>query len=151
MLYEFKIDNNGDGVEDITYQIRFTTQTRNSDTFLYNTGPIKALDDPNRNFYQTYTLTRIENGRTVLTAGPMLTMPDNVGPASTPSYGGNGSGIYEYTEASGGKGRVFAGQTDEAFFSDLAQAASVVRLTGRVPAGASDITFAYGLAMGRTR
>ena len=55
VLYEFKIDNNGDGVEDITYQFRFTSQVRNPNTFLYNTGPIKALDDPNRNMYQTYT------------------------------------------------------------------------------------------------
>jgi hypothetical protein len=119
VLYEFKIDNNGDGVEDISYQLRFTTQTRSGDTFLYNTGPIRALDDPNRNVLQTYTLTRVENGRTVFTAGPMLTMPDNVGFASTPNYGGNGSGIYEYSEATGGKGRVFAGQTDDAFFLDL--------------------------------
>ena len=33
-------------------------------------------------------------------------------------------------------------------FSDLAQTASIVRLTGHVPAGARDVTFAYGLAMG---
>ena len=48
----------------------------------------------------------------------MLTTPDNVGFASTPNYGGNGSGVYEYNDA-GGKGRVFAGQTDDAFFLDL--------------------------------
>ena len=119
VLYEIKIDNNGDGVEDITYQFRFTSQTRNPDTFLYNTGPIKSLADPNRNLSQTYTVTRIDNGRTVFTAGPMTTMPDNVGFASTPDYGGNGSGVYEYTESNGGKGRVFAGQTDDAFFLDL--------------------------------
>ena len=118
VLYEMKIDNNGDGVEDITYQFRFTSQTRNPETFLYNTGPIKGLDDPNRNLSQTYTLTRIENGRTVSTAGPMTTMYDNVGFASAPSYGGNGSGIYEFADANG-KGRVFAGQTDDAFFLDL--------------------------------
>jgi hypothetical protein len=119
VLYEFKIDNNGDGVEDITYQFRFTSQTRNPETFLYNTGPIKAPDDPNRNLSQTYTVTRIDSGRTTFVAGPMTTMPDNVGFASTPNYGGNGSGVYEYTEANGGKGRVFAGQTDDAFFLDL--------------------------------
>ena len=69
--------------------------------------------------YQTYTVTRIENGRTVFTAGPMRTMYDNVGPASTPNYGGNGSGIYEFRQADGGVGRVFAGQTDDPFFLDL--------------------------------
>jgi len=69
--------------------------------------------------YQTYTVTRIESGRTVFTAGPMRTMYDNVGPASTPNYGGNGSGIYEFRQADGGVGRVFAGQTDDPFFLDL--------------------------------
>jgi hypothetical protein len=119
VLYELKIDNNGDGVEDIAYQFRFTSVTSNPNTFLYNTGPIKSLDDPNRNLFQTYTVTRVENGRTVATAGPMKTMYDNVGPASTPGYGGNGSGIYEFRQADGTTGRVFAGQTDDAFFLDL--------------------------------
>ena len=119
VLYELKIDNNADGVEDITYQFRFTSQTTNPNTFLYNTGPIKSLDDPNRNLFQTYTVTRIDSGRTTLTAGPMRTMYDNVGPASTPNYGANGSGIYEFRQPDGTTGRVFAGQTDDPFFIDL--------------------------------
>jgi Domain of unknown function (DUF4331) len=120
VLYEIKIDNTGDAVEDITYQFRFTSQTRNPNTFLYNTGPIKTLDDPNRNFYQTYTLTKFNGaGQATLTSGPMLTMPDNVGQASTPNYGGFGSGIYGYNESVGGTGLVFAGQSDDAFFLDL--------------------------------
>jgi hypothetical protein len=118
VLYEFKIDNTGDGVEDISYQFRFTSQVKNPNTFLYATGPIRGLDDANRNFTQTYTVTRIENGRTVFTAGPMLTMYDNVGPASTPAYGGNGTGIYGFSQQ-GGTGHVFAGQTDDPFFLDL--------------------------------
>jgi hypothetical protein len=119
VLYEFHIDNVGDGVDHIKFQLRFTTQVRNGNTFLYNTGPITALDDPNRNVYQTYTLTRVDNGRTTYIAGPMLTMPDNVGPASTPAYGGNGSGIYSFKQADGSSGLVFAGQTDDPFFLDL--------------------------------
>jgi hypothetical protein len=118
VLYELKIDNNGDAVEDITFQFRFTSQVRNPNTFLYNTGPIKTLDDPNRNLLQTYTLTRLDAGRVTFEAGPMLTMPDNVGFASTPGYGGMGSGIYGFNTA-GGTGRVFAGQTDDPFFLDL--------------------------------
>ncbi len=119
VVYEIKIDNNGDGVEDISYQFRFTSQTVNPNTFLYATGPVKSLDDPNRNLFQTYTVTRVENGRAVSTAGPMRTMYDNVGPASTPNYGGNGSGIVEFKQADGTTGKVFAGQTDDAFFLDL--------------------------------
>ena len=119
VLYEIKVDNNGDGVEDITYQFRFTSQVNNPNTFLYATGPITSLDAATRNMYQTYTVARIEGGRTVFTAGPMRTMYDNIGPASTPNYGGNGSGIYEFRQADGSLGRVFAGQTDDPFFLDL--------------------------------
>src|SRR5262249_61985311 len=78
-----------------------------------------AIDDANRNMYQTYTLSRVEGGRTVFTSGPMRTMYDNVGAASTPNYGGNGSGIYEFRQGDGSVGRVFAGQTDDPFFLDL--------------------------------
>ena len=46
-------------------------------------------------------------------------MYDNVGPASTPGYGGRGSGIYTFRQADGGNGLVFAGQTDDPFFLDL--------------------------------
>ncbi len=116
--YEFKIDNNADGVEDITYQFNFTNQIRNPNTFLYNTGPITSLDSVNRNFSQTYTVSRIESGRTVLTTSPMLTMYDNVGFASAPNYGSNGNGVFQFAQ-SGGNAQVFAGQTDDPFFLDL--------------------------------
>src|SRR5476649_1159747 len=77
VLYEIKIDNNGDGVEDITYQFRFTSGVVNPNTFLYATGAIKSLDDPARNLYQTYTVTRVESGRVTGTFGRMRTMYDN--------------------------------------------------------------------------
>ena len=54
VLYEIKVDNNGDGEEDVTYQFRFRTETRNQNTFLYNTGPINSLDDPNWNIYLSW-------------------------------------------------------------------------------------------------
>jgi hypothetical protein len=116
--YDFKIDNSGDGVEDITYRLQFTNQIKNPNTFLYGTGQILSLDSANRNFSQTYTVSRIEAGQTVLTAGPMPTMYDNVGYATTPDYGGRGSGIFAFNQ-SGGQAQVFAGQTDDPFFLDL--------------------------------
>ena len=69
---KLRADNTGTGAEAIKFQLRFTTQVRNSNTFLYNTGPIKSLDDPNRNVVQSYTLTRIDKGVTTfvfVTAG----------------------------------------------------------------------------------
>ena len=38
VLYEIMVDNNGDAVEDVTFQFRFRTEVRNPNTFLYNTG-----------------------------------------------------------------------------------------------------------------
>src|SRR5580765_5603190 len=47
VLYRINIDNDGDGIADVIYEFRFTTDITNPDTFLYNTGPIGSLDDPN--------------------------------------------------------------------------------------------------------
>ena len=63
VLYELKIDNSGDAVEDVTYQFRFRTETRNPGTFLYNTGPIDTLSHTDWNRPQFYSVTRVEAGR----------------------------------------------------------------------------------------
>src|SRR6266699_3888796 len=57
VLYEIHIDNDGDGYADISYQFRFNTQVVNPDTFLYNTGPIQALNSPTWNRRLTYDVT----------------------------------------------------------------------------------------------
>jgi hypothetical protein len=59
VLYEIHVDNNGDGRADVTYQFRFSTCLRNDATFLYNTGPIQSLDDPNWNSRQFYSVTKV--------------------------------------------------------------------------------------------
>ena len=63
VLYEIMIDNNGDAVEDVTYQFRFQTSVRNPNTFLYNTGTITSLDSTNWNVTQNYNVTRIDGPR----------------------------------------------------------------------------------------
>src|SRR4051795_2681384 len=59
VLYEIKIDNTGDGKDDIGYQFSFSTATRNPETFLYNTGPITSLSDTTWNRPQTYRVTLV--------------------------------------------------------------------------------------------
>jgi hypothetical protein len=59
VLYAINIDNDGDGKADISYLFQFQSETTNLDTFLYNTGPISSLTDPNWNRRQTYTVTRV--------------------------------------------------------------------------------------------
>src|SRR5216110_2279568 len=63
VLYEILIDNDGDGEEDVVYQFRFKTVVQNPGTFLYNTGPISSLTDPNWNVRQSYTVNRVQGDR----------------------------------------------------------------------------------------
>src|SRR5689334_9533107 len=49
VLYTINIDNVGDGRDHISYQFKFRTQVQNPNTFLYNTGPITSLNDPDYN------------------------------------------------------------------------------------------------------
>ncbi len=120
VVYEIHIDNNGDAVEDITYQWRFTTEVRNPATFLYNTGTVTTLDDPDLNVRQFYRLTRVDGPRRTGTvtelSGRLPVPPPNIGPRSTPNYGSIGGGIQQL----GANTRVFAGQRDEGFYVDLA-------------------------------
>src|SRR5580658_6744698 len=64
VLYQIHIDNNRDGRADITYGFRFRTTVRNPGIFLYITGPISSLSDPNWNRVQTYDVTVTSHGRT---------------------------------------------------------------------------------------
>jgi uncharacterized protein DUF4331 len=128
VLYELKVDNDGDADEDVTYQFRFSTTVGNGNTFLYNTGPITSLDDPDLNVRQTYTVARVTGRReaTVLGSG-IPTPPVNIGPRSTPNYAAIASGAVN--DLPGGI-KVFAGQRDDPFFVDLG---SVFDLAGLRP------------------
>src|SRR5215470_8791863 len=114
VLYEINVDNDGDAREDLTYQFRFHTETRNPETFLYNTGPISSLDDPNWNRPQTYTVTLVSHGpgnsgRSTVLGTDLPTPPDNIGPRSTPNYGALAAAAVKNLP---GGIRVFAGQRD---------------------------------------
>src|SRR3972149_8957597 len=90
VLYEILIDNNGDSVEDITYQFRFSTEIRNPDTFLYNTGPIDSLDDPDWNMRQSYSVTRVmglrRSGEATVLARGLACPPARIGARAPPGY-----------------------------------------------------------------
>src|SRR5262249_4328419 len=130
VLYEIHVDNNGDAREDLTYQFRFRTETRNPESFLYNVGPITSLSDTNWNRPQTYSVMLVKgdrNGHGELLGTSIPTPPDNLGPRSTPNYDALASAAIT-TLPNGIK--VFAGQRDDAFFVDLG---SIFDLAGLRP------------------
>ncbi|MEO7658302.1 MAG: DUF4331 domain-containing protein, partial [Pyrinomonadaceae bacterium] len=125
VVYEIKIDNTGDGKEDITYQFQFNTETVNSNTILGHSavnqdGVISNLTDPDYNMPQTYSVRRFtsnnsERGRFL--ARGLRTPPANIGPRVTPNYEANLGAPAVYGLSNGGK--VFAGNRDEYFYIDL--------------------------------
>ncbi len=114
--YEINIDNNGDAIADIVYQFRFSTTIQNGKTFLYNTGPITSLTDPDFNIRQTYSVTKIKNGKSQVIGTNIPVPPVNVGPKSTPDYASLQSGA---VQTLGNGTKVFAGQSEDPFFVDL--------------------------------
>jgi hypothetical protein len=120
VLYMVHIDNNGDAVADITYEWRFSTQLNNPDnpvpnTFLYNTGPITSLDDPDWNIKQTYSLSVVVDGKRTQLGKALPVPPNNIGPRSTPNYPElANAAIVEVGDLVS-----FAGQRDEVFPVDL--------------------------------
>jgi hypothetical protein len=115
--YDIKIDNDRDGLPDVTYSFRFKTNVRNGGTFLSNTGVATSPNDPDINVYQTYTLTRsVEGGGSTVLVNNAFTAPSNVGPRATPDYDDTAAAAVR--SLSGGV-KVFAGQRDDPFFVDL--------------------------------
>ena len=134
VLYALHVDNNGDGEDDVTFEFRFTTEVRNGNTFLYNTGPITSLGDPDWNVRQTYTVTRvIGHGQPEILGRNIPTPPVNIGPRSTSSYDAVANAAV--TDLPDGI-RVFAGQRDDPFFVDLG---SVFDLAGLRPFNAAHV------------
>ncbi|WP_327352740.1 DUF4331 domain-containing protein [Streptomyces sp. NBC_01304] len=115
--YHIKIDNTGDGKADVTYTWRFRNEIRDADgQFLYNTGPVRSLKDPNLNFRQVYdlTVTDARGTRTLLRGAPAA--PSRTGQASMPDYA---SLRDEAVRSVPGGGQVFVGQAEDPFFGDL--------------------------------
>ncbi|MFD3837870.1 DUF4331 domain-containing protein [Streptomyces sp. NPDC058642] len=119
--YDLHIDNNGDAQGDLLFRYTFKTHVKNDKTFLYNTGPVESLDDPDLNVTQTYDieLIKLKNQREVAktkVADDVPVAPSNVGKASMPDY--NKLRKEAIHELPGGS-TTFAGQADDPFFLDL--------------------------------
>jgi hypothetical protein len=113
--YNINIDNDGDARADVVYTWKFKDRYRSKETFLYNTGQVTSLRDPDLNFRQTYTLTRWADGQWKTLASGVPVAPSYVGQASMPDYESLRDAAITPVEG----GRSFAGQAEDPFFLDL--------------------------------
>ena len=139
VLYEINIDNDGDAIEDITYQFRFRSEINpnnafGGNTFLYNTGPIASLTDPNLNQRQFYSVSRFEGEGGAQRAGTLIAdnlqvAPYDVGPKSFP--GGTYATVAGQAVFTIGDGiKVFVGPRDDPFFVDLGGIFDLLNING---------------------
>lgn len=163
-LYEIHIDNDGDAIEDVTFQFRFGTviqdialdigpvgNTKHVSVPLINVGPIAAGDVANLNSRESYgvkvvfgdrrtgvvqTLTDANTG-----ASTFVKPVDNIGNKSIPDYDAYAaSHVYDLSLPDGSEGRMFVGQRKDPFVVNLGEAFDLINLNplGN-PAGAVDV------------
>ena len=118
VLYEIKIDNNGDGKADITYQFTFTDQGHQPEHVPLQHRPDPVADrqelEPPPDLHRRPR--RLPTGKTQTLGTDLPCPPCNIGPLSTPNYAALATAAI-HTLAGGGS--VFAGQRAEGFYVDL--------------------------------
>lgn len=152
-LYEIHIDNNGDAVEDITFQFRFEQKLgamgagvalpigegenqKNVAIPLKNFGNVD--NDDKANFYETYSITKVTGDRRTGMAmaltgdnGPIFAKPlDNIGEKSFSDYEDYaGDFVHNVSIPDCGVGRVFVGQRKDPFVVNLGKTFDLVNYT----------------------
>jgi hypothetical protein len=172
ILYEIKVDNDQDAVEDVKFQFRFSTEYQLPGIFTAVAGVgdgafapgtstlvvpprITTFDNPGLNQRQTYSVNMVRirgrHSRTIpLTnddGAPFFAVPGNAGPRTMDYEALFNAGTYHLEDGAS----VFAGTTDDAFWIDLGGAfdtASFRTLGSTVPGvlTASEDAAAYNFA-----
>jgi hypothetical protein len=167
-IYNIKIDNNGDGFEDLTFEFRFTTRFVNPDIVLGQASPnealagrggidplITSLNDPDYNEPQTYSVRLVRGVRSgdgsfanfTELGSNFIVPPDNMGQRTTPNYEANLAqpAIGTLNFGGGLTGRVFAGQRDEGFFIDVEGIFDTLNLRSISSTGGIDSTAGFNV------
>lgn len=157
ILYELKVDNNNDAIEDVVFQFRFVTEQRLPNLFQVYAGVnggavapanspppippgtlivpprIMSFNDIGLGQRQRYAVTMVKAGIATplsnVTGDPLYVVPANVGPR-TMDYGALfNAGIYDLPSTL----KVFAGTTDDAFWIDLGGAFDTLNTSKNPP------------------
>ncbi|MBL8234388.1 MAG: DUF4331 domain-containing protein [Bryobacterales bacterium] len=157
ILYEIKVDNNNDAVEDIVFQFRFNTEQRLPNLFTVYAGSgagavappnspapvppgalvvpprINSFDSPGLGQRQSYTVTMVKDRRAtpIRGDGTFFAVPNNAGPRTMDYDALFTAGNFKAQDGV----RVFAGTTDDAFWIDLGGAFDTLNLRSTVGPG----------------
>jgi hypothetical protein len=153
-VYEIHVDNNGDAVEDLTFQFRFTNTSRDialpigppgnqrtNAVPVLAVGQITAGNNAALNVDQNYTITLIRGARRTGATGPIVqsgngsavfTKPqDYVGTKTFPAYDAYANAyIYDIDmPGTARKGRVFVGQRKDPFVVNLGETFDLINIS----------------------
>jgi hypothetical protein len=158
ILYEMKIDNDQDAVEDVVFQFRFDTAQSAPGVFTVYAGTpggavapanspapvapgtlivppqITAVESLGHAQRQKFTVTMINRGVRTEIVSPsraLVAVPANVGPRTMDYAALFRGGIYDLDQGI----RVFAGTTDDPFWIDLGAAFDTFNLRGTATPG----------------
>ncbi len=150
-LYEVNIDNNGDGVEDITFQFRFKSTSKATALTvggksikipLLNSGPITGVNPASLAVREQYSVDIVRGGRRAGTHGKLSNVTggstdfdkpvDNIGDKS---FGGPtgyaayaAQHVYDVAIPGCANGRVFVGQRKEPFYIAVGKIFDLINL-----------------------
>ncbi len=144
-IYEISIDNNGDAVEDLTFQFDFSSALNGPNGIELDIGGVQVPiplrqagqipPESNINETESYSVTMIagdrrSGARSVLSPTGGFAKPiDNIGEKTLPDYEGYANEhIYPVTFGACGAGKVFVGQRAEAFAVNLGEIFDLVNL-----------------------
>jgi hypothetical protein len=174
-VYNIKVDNTGDGFEDLTFEFRFNTEFVNPNSILGQAAPnqvtgvpapgsariapvapgsggieplITSLTDPDYNEPQTYEVRMVRGVRSFGTGGTVLAS----GLVTPPdNIGQRTTPNYEALAQQAiyplsGGGRVFVGQRDEGFYIDVGGMFDILNLGANPPVQSSGAFGVDGLS-----
>ena len=146
ILYAVRVDNNHDAVEDVVFEVRFSTEIGLPGVFTGFVGAgngiaapanspapvapgtpiipaaIRNLTDAGLSLRQRYTVTMVKGGVRTVLGQNLIAVPSNVGPRTMPDYEQPGGlydqGIYALSNSV----KAFAGTVDDPFWIDLGAA-----------------------------
>jgi hypothetical protein len=147
-LYEIHVDNNGDAVEDLTFQFRFKTLRKNIALNvggknvaipLVQAGSITDVNPAVQNVNETYTVA-LARGNRRTTSAQFLTNAtggantfdkplDNIGVKTIPNYAAYAAKfVYNVNIPGCGQGRLFVGQRKDPFVVNLGETFDLVNI-----------------------